>query len=615
MKNDWCPLTPAEWVALIRPRPDRELAREVWDEEFTRARLGGFEPEKAAEMASAEVRLVLRRLDQPKHQNTPHRRPEAIPVGGTIVYDPGRDRYVRIGDADDQTAEATPFDPAREAEVNRMREAESDFAGVVESETGLSVEENEWRERMEERRELVRQSHQIANKLECGGTQAYRCDEYQLYIWSVFSRHVEQVPAFRRICFLPSVAAMVRAQKLASLEFFLDRHPFCRFWTFTSGARVALPELRARIESLHKRLNALNKELRRRYGVEMVFRSTELGTVETAASAGSARQKRAAKIAHRKAVADANAAGRPAPVWTRAKENAHADEAGALERDASGALLFHPHAHCVVKLPCKMDKETWAEMLRFVWVHWGDHWDEGAVISDAREVCKYVCKPGEIAELEPKELCALEAALHGLRLVTPMGVLKKEIRARKDAGETLRRHRTPEGMVWRVAKDHNRGLSTSEEEKEFFRGKRRQDRLDYLDAKTPVVNPATGDVLRVGIGHTGAPKRKSALPLCRVMARLAPAAVASPLKEPRVVVMATRGAFRADVVASHPLTVKLWNQGIQAWEAGRAIRVHTGTSTGEQRTLTLLHETDERFAPATEPIWEASKPCQLIGRN
>ena len=609
MTRPWAKLSAEELAEQSRPRSDRELAREVWGEEFARARDAGFSPERAAEIAGAEVRLAMRRIDGIAHSSVPVRPPHRVPVGGQIVYDPARDRYVRIGDADDSTPLAAPYDPTRELEHARFDRAEKAFAQAVEDETGLCVEEHDWRERMAERAELLRQSHVIANKLECGGTQAYRTDEYQMHIVSIFSGHVEQIPGFRRICFLPAVAAMVRAQKLAALEYFLERHPFCRFWTFTGGKRVPLSGLRERVENLHARLNELNKELRRRYGAELVFRATELGSVETPASAGRARARREARAAHRKAVEAAKAAGQPLPVWTRAKETQFADEAGRLDRDeATGELLFHPHAHCVLRLPCRLEKETWAEMLRFVWEFWGDHWDDGAIIKDAREACKYVTKPGEMANLEPAELCALEKALHGLRLVTPMGVLKKEIRARKDAGETLRRFRTPEGMVWRVVEDHNRQLSTTDEEKDFNREKRRQDRLDYLDAKLRVVSPA-GELVCVGRPHAGAPKRRSSAPLCRVVARCVPAAVASPLKEPRVVVMATRGAFSMETVRNHPLTVKLWNQGIQAWQAGRAIRVHTGTSTGEQRTLTLLADTDERFAPATEPVWEASRPA------
>lgn len=615
--SQWAPITPEQWADLQRPRSSSELAKEVWWEEFGRARDAGFDPKEAARIASAEVKLALRHVERAASHGAGARPSHKVPVGGSIVYDPARDRYVRIGDADDTTPEATAYDPARELEHARFARAEKQFAEAVEAETGNSISPEEWAARKMEREELRRQSHVIANKLECGGTVAYRSDEYQMLIWNVFSREAESVPAFRRITFIPHVAAMVRAQKLAALEFFLERHRFCRFWTFTSGERVPLSGLRARVEELHERLNALNKELRRRYGVGLIFRATELGSVETAETAGRAKARRAARAAHKLAVDEAKKAGRPAPEWTRAKENQFTDAAGSIERDErTGELLFHPHAHCVWYSPNgALSKSDWSEMLRFVWEFWGHHWDDGKIIGDAREAVKYCLKPGDVAALAPADLCALEAAIHGLHLVTPLGELKAEIRARKEAGEALRRVRTPEGMVWRVVADVNKQLAQSEETKERIRAMKLADRLDFIDAKQVITNPETGEVVARGRPCAGAPRRKLAGSFCRVVARLAPAASVTPMKEPRVIVMASRGGFDAARVMAHPLTVSLWQQGIEAWEAGRAIRVHTGTPTGETRTLTLLADTEERFAPATEPVWEASTPATVAGRN
>lgn len=621
--NQFVPASPATWAEITRRRSDHELAQEVHETEYNRARNAGFEPEMASRIAAFEVRLAMRKTPRAERREEARRaRTDAeIPsVGSRVVYDANTDTYRRtdwIYPERHGIAEAAPYPAARHSEHANFATAEAEFEETVEEETGVCVDEYSWAERMEERRENRRQSHVIANKLECGGTPAYRTDEYQLHMVSVFSGHAEQLPGFRQICFIPHVAAMVRAKKLMSLEYFLECHPFCRFWTFTSGTRVPASGLRKRVRSLHARINKLNKELRRRYGVEIVFRATELGSVETTASAGAAKAKRAARAAHRKAVAEAKASGRPVPVWTRAKDSQFADAAGEIERDeTTGEALYHPHAHCVLYMPNgQLSKEKWSEMLRFVWDHWGDHWDDGKIIEDAREACKYVTKPGEMSRLAPAELCALEAALHGLHLVTPMGVLKEEIRLRNEAGQKLRRKRTPDGYVFKVGYDHNRQLSTSEEEKDHARRKRRQERLDYIDAKNRITSPTTGELVSAGMGHTGALRRKAAAALCRVVARCEPAAVASPIKEPRVVVMASRGSFCMRAVRSHPLFVKLWNQGIQAWEAGRAIRVHTSTTTGEQRLLSLLADTDERFAPSSEAIWKASIPAQCVGSN
>ncbi len=620
----------ANLAEASRERSTRELAKEVWWEEFGRLRDAGFLPGRVlsqtdgtpyslnvARICAEETRNSLRKGSKSERECVRIRPDSRVPVPGRVVYCPIRDKYVTLGDADDSTPFASEFDPEQEAEHKRFAEAEKAFAESVEAETGNGLSVEEWMARKIDREEMRKQSHEIANKLELGGTLAYRTDEYQLLIWHVFSQQAENIPAFRRLCFIPHVAAMVRAQKLAALEFFLDCNPYCRFWTFTSGERVALSGLRARIQTLHQRLNKLNKELRRRYGAELVFRSTELGTIETPETAGKARAKRAARAAHKLAVDAAKKEGKPAPVWTRAKDKQFSDTAGGIERDEhTGQMMFHPHAHCVVKLAKRMPKEKWSEMLRFVWSHWGDHWDDGKIIEDAREAVKYCLKPGDVAALQPDDLCALEKEIRGLRLVTPMGVLKSEIAARKKAGDTLRRVRTPEGMVWTVVPDHNKQLSRSEADKERVRKMNRQTLLDRLDVKlSRAIDTRAGFNIELGRGHAGSIRKPSGVSICRVVARLAPAAVVSPLKEPRVVVMATRGAFNRSAVMNHPLTVKLWDQGIQAWSAGRAIRVHTGTPTGETRTMELLAETEERYAPATEPIWEASIPAVPVGLN
>jgi hypothetical protein len=613
-------LTPSDLAANLaasrtewQNATNSERAKNVWWDAFGRARDAGFEPAKAQEIACAEVRLALRKTEPVRENHAPARKPSQVPVGGELVYDPRTDKIARIADADDSTPIASPYDPAREEEHKRFARAEKAHAELIAEETGLPVDGDEWLESKAERQRRRMESHRVANKLELGGKKAYRTDEYQMFICSVFSGHAEQMPNFCRTCIIPEIAAQVRAGKVAALEYFIQCHRYTRFWTFTSGQRVPRAGLRARIQELHKRLNALNKELNRRYGVGLVFRSTELGSLETAESAGKARAKRAAKAAHRKAVAAAKAAGNPVPTWTRAKETQFADDAGKLDRDQTGEVIYHPHAHCLYYSPRgQLPDAEWKEMLRFVWEFWGDHWDEGGLIQDAREACKYVTKSGEMDALSEVELCGLEEALHGLRLVTPLGVLKREIRARKDAGQKLVSRKVDGSRMWLVEDDVNKQLSSSEDDKAQLRAKKKQDRLDRHDATAVITNPVTGEVVSEGMAHTGSLPRRASAAFCRVVSRLAPAAVATPRKEPRVVVIASRGAFDWGPIRRHPLFQGMWEAGAPSWFSEDPIRVHEGTPTGENRVLTLLHDTDERFAPPGEPVWERSKPITPI---
>ncbi len=496
--------------------------------------------------------------DRERVQTSPSR-----PLSGEIVYDAGTDRFACIGEADDSTPLASWVNPAAEAERKRFAEAEKDFAAHCEAETGMGVSPEEWARQKGERSELRRQSHLIAHKLESAGTVAYRADNFQLWIWHVHSLEAESIPNFRRICFIPWVAAQVRAAKLAALEFFMQRHPFCRFWTFTSGERVGLDGLRARVEELHARLNRLNKQLRKRYGVELVFRSTELGTVEFGADL-----------------------------------RAQADP-GSVEFDAEGRPLFHPHAHCVVhSLRGFIPPKKWDAMVRWVWSHWGNHWDAGAIIGNAREACKYVTKPGDMLKLDPAHLAAVEAALHGLRLVSPLGKLKAEIRARKERKMVLQRKRTPDGCVWREVLNHNAHADQDAADQEAVF------RLRGAYAAARIKNAAAIERYdrATGWSCTGNPRKKPAVASCQVFARLAPAVGPQGLKEPRVIVGGTH--LDRQAITNHPLVSRLWSQTVEHWEAGLRIRVHTGTPTGtDTRPMAFVPDVPERMAPPGPPVF------------
>lgn len=438
----------------------------------------------------------------------------------------------------------------------RATQAERTLTGLVRAESGQPAGEKFTRQQRE-RATLLEQSHALAQSLEAAGVPAYRHDDTALWIYWVCSGEWQELAKFRRICFLPAVAAQVRSAKLAALEFFIQKNPFCRFWTFTSGPRVALPQLRARIEWLHRKLNALNKFLRLNYSVELVFRSTELGTLEFD-DLGNARGEQ---------------------------------NAGRIETDQEGNPLFHPHAHCVVQsLRGPVPKGEWQKMFSAIWDFWRDddggqlNWDGGrrgqsGVIRNARECCKYVTKPGDLLRLTPAQLAGTQAALSGLKLVQPLGELKKEIATRRAEKKRLIRQPTPDGCVWRECFDWNKHAETTAEQREFEK--------NVLEAKTFASETATAARLEPGQEW---PRGKDAPPWCRVFARQAPAVGPRFVKEPRVIVGGN--VFDAQSVRGHPLVQKLWGEGIQGYERGLlaeaataqalvdSISVHTVTPTG-----------------------------------
>lgn len=515
------------------------------------------------------------------------------PQNGELWFDGATGTIRRVADCDDSAQLAEAFPAHRVAQFNRGREAERQYLEHAQEETGMGCSPEEHAEQLSERETLRLQSHEIAARLEKAGTPAYRSENMRLWSYWVHSKTWESIPTFRRICFIPHVAAMVRAPKLAALEYYLQTNPFARFWTFTGGPRCGIPELRERIETLHRRLNRLNAWLRSKFGWEFVFRSTELGTPETAESAGATRAKRKAKAAHKRAVKAALAAGRPAPKWTRADDNRYRDDAGRVETDANGAPLFHPHAHCVlVSMTGKsMPPERWDALIKGVHARWPWHWDAGGLIEDARECCKYVTKPGEMLALSPEHLAELQAALSGLKLVQPLGILRRQIAKRAADEKTLRRYRTPEGMVWREVFDQNKHASDDAEAAAAY--------AELIDAYEMAEETEAAAKCAPGQDPTPPPPEVA---WCRVLARLSPATGPEGIKEPRVIVGGTHRCNRT--VLNHPLVERLWASTVQEWEAGRAIRVHTGTPTdAAQRSLSLLADVPERAPPETVPIF------------
>lgn len=475
---------------------------------------------------------------------------------GELAFDAAADAVRRIADFDDSVALAEPYPAARIVEQRRAAEAERDYLEHAAAETGQGCSPEEHNRQIAERSEIRAQSHEIARRLEAAGVKAYRDESLSLWSYWLHSRQWEVIPQFRRICFLPYVAAMVRAPKLAALEFFLSRHPFARFWTFTAGPRCRLEQLRETVQALHARLARLNSFLRKDWGVELVFRSTELGTLEGTRAKGAA------------AGAD--------------------DEGGTIARDKDGAPLFHPHAHCVVISRCGyIPPERWRAMVAAVWRFWGNHWDAGKLIGNPRECCKYVTKPADLLKLSPVDLVKLHEALSGLKLVQPLGALRREIAARRDAGKTLRRYRSPEGAVWREVWDQNKHAALDAEERAAWDNLLDADLMEKETAAAAKAKP--GEPVEL-------PKKDVAW--CRVFARLSPAIGPAGLKEPRVIV---GGTVRCEsTVTGHPLVQRLWSETVMEWEAGRAISVHTGTPT---RAADFLADVPERARPPDPPIF------------
>ncbi len=361
---------------------------------------------------------------------------------------------------------------------------------------------------------------------------AYRNTNFSLWRYYVHSGHTEKIPNFRRLAFIPYVAQGIRAPLVSALEFWLSKRIGARFWTFTTGKRVPLNRVRERHEWLCNRLRLLNAEtFMKSAGVEIVFRSTELGT----------------------------------PEMDKAGKRLHEEQGGKILRDEAGNLTFHVHAHCVAELkkgfiggdsnefgPDGKRLTNWQALLARVHRFWGYQWKDGGEgdddgpIRNVRELVKYVTKPGEMLKLTGAELVALQSELSRAKLVQPMGSLAAEMKARAAADLRLCRKRTPDGgrgILYEVQNWNKHTRRTAAE--------KTQDAAESL-------------------------KPADARGSQRIVSRCVPGFGPCGISEPRVIVMATEWDERA--VRRDPAVSRLIEVTAPKFWAAR-IKVHTRTPT------------------------------------
>lgn len=271
-----------------------------------------------------------------------------------------------------------------------------EYLDLCRTNSGQVVDLEYFEKSKEDRKRLVEQSNWIAEQLESVGVKAF--GDSNLSIVGLCSGIVQKLPDFRNIVFIPVVAARKRAPMLRQLEYFLTHHPFCRMWVVTTEGRVGLDGVRECCQGLHRRLSKLNNQsFMQSAGAQIVFRSTELGSID---------------------------------------------------RDDEGEPTFHIHAHLIVYLKKKLPKNDWRHLLVQVRAWWKFHFKEAEQIHRAREACKYVVKPQELHKLNALELKLLYHEMFKLHLVQPMGVFKSQIKELAEKNQKL--IRTKEGDNWKL---------------------------------------------------------------------------------------------------------------------------------------------------------------------
>jgi hypothetical protein len=307
----------------------------------------------------------------------------------------------------------------------------STFVQLCIEQTGRECDPNVFTKIQEEREVLDEQSNQLALMLEAEGIPAFD-HEADVSIVGLSSGQEQHLQAFRQITFLPSVARKKRAERLRMLNYYVDQPEnrlSTRMWVFNLGRRVPLVKVRSRIQQLSRMVSSFATELRQKYNIDIIFRSTELGKI---IKNGEVNPKSGNRIM--------------------------------LEGVPEGDPTFHIHAHCLVKTPYLKD---WGSVIRWVNKRWreinnmdpAEKWqpfDESGKIVKVREVCKYVAKPSDLLQLGQTEVGDLFHQVKGLHLVQFSGSLQNQRRSLKDQGQRPVRRKKGANMGWDIVPTWNK---------------------------------------------------------------------------------------------------------------------------------------------------------------
>ncbi|MFC5049555.1 hypothetical protein ACFPK9_02840 [Rubritalea spongiae] len=281
-----------------------------------------------------------------------------------------------------------------------VSQAEREYLEICRRESGEEVDLEQYEKTQAQRTLLEAQSKSIGEKLESVGVKSF--EDTKLHIIGLITGIAEPITSYRNIVFLPSVAARKRRKMLLQLEYFMWKNKHCRMWVFTTGQRTSIENVREEIGVLHRRLSRLNNQsFMKAAGVQIVFRSTELGSLERIA----------------------------------------------------GEATFHLHAHTIIKLSRYLPPEDWSYLLKRVRGWWKHHFSDSKEIHSAREACKYVVKPSDVESLEAFELKELYEQMFRLHLVQCLGELKAQRKEFKDADVMPRK----QGEIWTTVGNWNAG--------------------------------------------------------------------------------------------------------------------------------------------------------------
>lgn len=304
---------------------------------------------------------------------------------------------IEAGDADEELAGID----AEMNDVETLRSLrESTYVRHVKNRSGDIVDEDAFRRGYEAREQLRDDTLDIAFKLHSVGRKAFADkDNPVAFVVCPMTGRFHVLPNVMGRKIFPTVAAQKRSKMVAALELLLRQkgHKFDQFVTFTWGKRCTVRKLRGVFKRMHRRISKLNSEpFMKQYGASFIFRASEIGGL--------------------------------------------LGKDGELIRDENGEITFHPHAHVLMHLDHWLPPKKMAALTKQIDRFWGGAWWQiDGAIEKVREACKYCAKPADLRKMNGFELVELDDALFRLHLVQPLGELREQIAARREACLTIKR--------------------------------------------------------------------------------------------------------------------------------------------------------------------------------
>lgn len=254
---------------------------------------------------------------------------------------------------------------------------------------------------------LVEQSHDVAQKLESQGIQAYV--ENDLTLVGLHSGMSKKVENFRNIVFIPSVAKMRRAPEVKFVQYALQDYEFPRNWTITSGTRVTIPKRKT------AELGALSDM------------ACEIHEADNQAGIERARERfreMTRKVSRLNQEGFMKEVGAEFTYWTK--------EFGEVFENEEG-LSIHPHLHCILILKKgRLQKHRWSLLLERIQAFLGAYSHDCGVIKNPREFVKYCVKPDDLTELSASSVADLYQVTRHMRIQQPLGAFRQIKRVLKE---------------------------------------------------------------------------------------------------------------------------------------------------------------------------------------